>query len=51
MMQAEMGSHLGYEKSVRSDSDNARNGYKSSSYGNFSWKCHRNSTFAPQFNA
>ena len=38
-MEAEMGYHLGYEKSARSDSDNARNGYKSkrvnSSYGNF----------------
>ena len=40
MMQAEMSGHLGYEKSARSDSDNARNGYKSkrinSSYRNFS---------------
>jgi transposase-like protein len=40
MMEAEMGYHLGYEKSARSNSDNARNGYKSkrvnSSYGNFS---------------
>ena len=54
MMQAEMSNHLGYEKSVRSDSDNARNGYKSkrvnSSYGNFSVEVpqDRNSTFEPQ---
>ena len=54
MMKAEMGYHLGYEKSARSDSDNARNGYKSkrvnSSYGNFSVEVpqDRNSTFEPQ---
>ena len=40
VMEAEKGYHLGYEKSARSDSDNARNGCKSkcvnSSYGNFS---------------
>ncbi len=29
MMEAEMDNHLGYEKSERSDSDDARNGYKS----------------------
>ena len=29
MMEAEMDDHLGYEKSERSDSDDARNGYKS----------------------
>lgn len=28
MMEAEMDDHLGYEKSQRSDSDNARNGHK-----------------------
>ena len=37
MMEAEMDEHLGYEKSQRSDSDDARNGYKSkqitTSYG------------------
>ena len=54
MKEAEMGYHLGYEKSARSDSDNARNGYKSksvhSSYGNFELEVpqDRNSTFAPQ---
>ena len=53
-MEAEMGYHLGYEKSARSDSDNARNSYKSkrvnSSYGNFSVEVpqDRNSTFEPQ---
>ena len=40
MMEAEMSRHPGYEKSERSDSDNARNGHKServkSGYGNFS---------------
>ena len=39
MMEAEMDDHLGYSKSERSDSSNARNGYKSkevrSSYGSF----------------
>ena len=54
MMEAEMSRHLGYEKSERSDSDNARNGYKSkrvnSSYGNFSVEVpqDRKSSFAPQ---
>ena len=54
MMEAEMGHHLGYEKSARSNSDNARNGYKSkrvnSSYGNFAVEVpqDRNSTFEPQ---
>lgn len=54
MMEAEMGYHLGCEKSARSDSDNARNGYKTkrvnSSYGNFSVEVpqDRNSTFEPQ---
>lgn len=37
MMEAEMDTHLGYQKSERSDSDDYRNGYKSkqvnSSYG------------------
>ena len=37
MMEAEMDNHLGYEKSERSDSDDARNGYKTkrinTSYG------------------
>ncbi len=28
MMEAEMDNHLGYERSARSESDNARNGYK-----------------------
>ncbi len=39
MMETEMEDHLGYGKSERSDSENARNGYKSktlnSSYGSF----------------
>ena len=39
MMESEMDEHLGYSKSERSDSENARNGYKSkqmnSSYGSF----------------
>ena len=54
MMEAEMGYHLGYEKSARSDSDNVRNGHKSkrvkSSYGNFNVDVpqDRKSTFAPQ---
>ena len=54
MMEAEMSHHLGYEKSERSDSDNARNGHKSkrdkSSYGNFSVEVpqDRKSTFAPK---
>ena len=37
MMEAEMENHLGYSKSEKSDSDDARNGYKqkrvNSSYG------------------
>ncbi len=37
MMEAEMDEHLGYEKSQRSNNDDARNGYKSkhitTSYG------------------
>ena len=54
MMEAEMSNHLGYEKSRRSDSDNARNGYKSkkvrSSYGEFDINVpqDRNSTFEPR---
>ena len=54
MMEAEMSRHLGYKKSERSESDNARNGHKSkrvkSSYGNFSVEVpqNRKSTFAPQ---
>lgn len=54
MMEAEMDNHLGYERSARSDSDNARNGYKSkkinSSYGNFEIDApqDRLSSFAPQ---
>lgn len=49
-----MNEHLGYEKSQRSDSDNARNGYKSkkvrSSYGEFDIDIpqDRNSTFEPR---
>lgn len=39
MMETEMKEHLGYSKSERSDSENARNGYKpktlNSSFGNF----------------
>ena len=39
MLETEMDGHLGYSKSERSDSENARNGYKSkilnSSYGHF----------------
>ena len=53
MMGAEMSRHLGYEKTERSDSDNARNGHKSkrvkSSYVNFSVEVpqYSKSTFAP----
>lgn len=53
MMEAEMSHCLGYEKSERSDSDNARNGHKSkrvkSNYGNFSVEVtqDRKSSFAP----
>lgn len=54
MMETEMDSHLGYSKSERSDSDNARNGYKTksinSSYGSFQIDVpqDRQSTFQPQ---
>ena len=54
IMEAEMNEHLGYEKSQRSDSDNARNGYKSkrvrSSYGEFDIDVpqDRHSTFEPR---
>lgn len=54
MMEAEMNEHLCYEKSQRSDSDNARNGYKSkrvrSSYGEFDIDVpqDRHSTFEPR---
>lgn len=54
MMESEMKEHLGYEKSARSNSDDARNGYKSktvnSSYGSFEIDVpqDRKSTFEPQ---
>lgn len=54
MMETEMEEHLDYGKSERSDSENARNGYKSktlnSSYGNFKIDVpqDRQSTFDPQ---
>lgn len=54
MMEAEMDSHLGYQKSERSDSDDYRNGYKSkqvnSSYGSVEIEVpqDRKSTFQPQ---
>ena len=54
MMEAEMDDHLGYEKSERSDSDDARNGYKTkrinSSYGSMEIEVpqDRKSTFEPQ---
>lgn len=54
MMEAEMNDHLGYEKSERSDSENARNGYKpkkvQSSYGEFEVAVpqDRDSTFEPR---
>ena len=54
MMEAEMDSHLGYQKSERSDSDDYRNGYKSkqvnSSYGSMKIEVpqDRKSTFQPQ---
>ena len=54
MMEAEMDEHLGYEKSQRSDSDDARNGYKSkhitTSYGGMEIEVpqDRKSTFEPQ---
>ena len=54
MMEAEMEEHLGYEKSERSDSDDARNGYKSkrinTSYGSMEIDVpqDRKSTFEPK---
>ena len=54
MMEAEMNEHLGYEKSERSDSDDARNGYKSkrimTSYGGMEIEVpqDRKSTFEPR---
>ena len=54
MMEAEMDEHLGYSKSERSDSDNARNGYKTkrlnSSYGSLQIDVpqDRQSAFQPQ---
>ena len=54
MMEAEMDDHLGYEKSQRSASDDARNGYKqkqvNSSYGSVTIDVpqDRKSTFQPQ---
>ena len=54
MMDAEMDEHLGYEKSERSDSDDARNGYKSkritTSYGGMEIEVpqDRKSTFEPK---
>lgn len=54
MMETEMDSHLGYEKSQRSDNKNSRNGYKTknlnSSYGSFQIQVpqDRESSFEPQ---
>lgn len=54
MMEAEMDDHLGYEKSQRSDSDDARNGFKTkrvnSSFGSMEIEVpqDRKSTFEPQ---
>ena len=54
MMEAEMDEHLGYAKSERSDSDDARNGYKSkritTSYGGLEIEVpqDRKSTFEPK---
>ena len=54
MMEAEMDTHLGYEKSERSDSDDYRNGYKektvNSSYGSVRLEVSqdRKSTFNPK---
>ena len=54
MMETEIDRHLGYEKSKRSDSENARNGYKSktlnSSYGRLRIEVpqDRQSSFEPQ---
>ncbi|BAL82985.1 putative transposase [Selenomonas ruminantium subsp. lactilytica TAM6421] len=54
MMETEMDEHLGYSKSERSDSENARNGYKTKSlnsrYGSFQIDVpqDRQSSFQPQ---
>ena len=54
MMEAEMDEHLGYAKSERSDSDDARNGYKSkritTNYGGMEIEVpqDRKSTFEPK---
>lgn len=54
MMESEMENHLGYSRSERSDSDDARNGYKqkqvNSSYGSMTIDVpqDRNSTFEPR---
>ena len=54
MMEAEMEEHLGYEKSERSDNEDARNGYKhkriNSNYGSMEIAVpqDRKSTFSPQ---
>ena len=54
MLEAEMDDHLGYEKSERSDSEDARNGYKqktlNSSYGSMKIDVpqDRKSTFEPR---
>ena len=54
LMEAEMDEHLGYAKSERSDSDDARNGYKSkritTSYGGMEIEVpqDRKSTFEPK---
>ncbi len=54
LMEAEMDEHLGYEKSARSDSSNARNGYKSkkvrSSFGEIDVEVpqDRDSSFEPK---
>ena len=54
MMEAEMEDHLGYEKSQRSDNEDARNGYKTkkiiTSYGDMEIEVpqDRKSTFKPQ---
>ena len=54
LMEAEMDTHLGYQKSARSDGDNYRNGYKSkrvnTNYGSMDIDVpqDRNSSFDPQ---
>jgi len=54
MMETKMDEHLGYSKSERSDSENARNGYKTksvnSSYGSFRLMSRRiaNLPFSPK---